>query len=296
MTLNYHHLRYFWLVAREGSLTRCARKLRVSPSALSAQIRQLEEQLGAALFARENRSLVLTESGRLALAHANDIFTAGDELLSLFREGKSKEATLTIGAEATLSRNFQESFVKPLLQDSNVRLRLIAAGRDELLSHLKNHALDLVLTNRQAPREAGGPWRSRRIARQPVGLVGRPRMKRFRLPRDLDGCRMILPSASSDIRAAFDDFCTQQNVRITVFAEVDDMATMRLLARDADAVALVPPVVVRDELLDGVLQEYGLVPGLFENFYAITIARRFEHPLLRALLARDEADVLDMGR
>jgi len=294
--LNYHHLRYFWAVAREGNLTRTARRLHVSQSALSAQIRQLEEQLGQPLFAREGRGLALTEAGRIALAHAETIFAAGGELLTTLREGRKRAHLLRIGAVATLSRNFQESFVSPLLGEPDIQLRLQSGSLEDLLARLGAHALDLVLSNRPVQREADRAWRCRRIAQQQVSLVGRPRARGFRFPQDLADQPMLLPGADSELRAAFDALCEQLGVAIRVLAEVDDMAMLRLLARDTDAIALLPSVVVRDELRSGALHEHCVVPGLVERFYAITVRRQFQHPLLPQLLAREEGEILAPGR
>lgn len=294
--LNYHHLQYFWEVARDGNLTRTARRLRVSQSALSAQIRQLEDALGEALFAREGRALRLTEAGRLALRYADDIFAAGGELVAVMRDGRRREHVLRVGAVATLSRNFQESFVKPLLSQADVALRLQSGSLDELLARLAAHALDVVLSNRPAQRDEAHPWRCRRLARQMVSLVGHRRARPLRFPEDAAGLPMLLPSADSEVRTAFDALCAERGVEVRVVAEVDDMAMMRLLARDADAVALLPSVVVRDELSSGALQEHCVVPGLYESFYAITVERRFQHPLLRGLLTRPEDELLAMGQ
>lgn len=294
MHLNYHHLHYFWAVAKEGHLTRTAKRLRVSPSALSAQIRQLEDQLGAELFARQGRSLVLTEAGRIALVYADEIFASGSELLATLRQGRREEHPLRIGAVATLSRNFQESFVKPWLGVANPRLVLVAGSLDDLLTRLATHALDLVLSNRPVQGDADRPWRCRRVARQPVSLVGRPRSTPFRFPDDLRDAPVILPGPDSDVRTAFDTLRDHLDLRLHILAEVDDMAMLRLLARDSGAMVLVPSVVVRDELTSGVLQEYCLVPGLYENFYAITVERQFQHPLLVSLLLRNENQILDI--
>lgn len=294
--LNYHHLQYFWAVAKEGNLTRVAKRLHVSQSALSVQIRQLEAELGQPLFRRERRALVLTEAGRIALAYAERIFSNGSELLSTLKDGQRRERTvLRIGAVATLSRNFQESFVKPLLSRDDVELVLQSAGLDELLSRLDVHALDLVLSNRSVPPDAERTWQCRRIARQPVSLVGRPRKRRrpFRFPEDLDGMRVLLPGRTSEVRARFDLLCDQTGIRTEVLAEVDDMAMLRLLARDTQELALVPTVVVRDELREGRLEEYCVVPDLHEQFYAITVKRHFQHPALKALLARTDAEILE---
>lgn len=292
--LNFHHLHYFWAVAKDGNLTRTAARLRVSQSALSAQIRHLEDALGEALFHRTGRTLALTEAGGVALEYAETIFGAGAELVATLQHGRRPEHALRVGAVATLSRNFQESFVKPLLDQHGVTLRLQSGRLDDLLASLADHDLDVVLSNRPTHRESGRAWRCRRIARQAVSIVGRPRAEPVRLDGGIESTPMILPGPDSEIRTEFDALCEQRGLTVHVLAEVDDMATMRLLARDTDAVALLPSVVVRDEIRRGELCEHSVVPGLFESFYAITVARRFQHPLLRSLLARDEAEVLAM--
>lgn len=293
--INFHHLHYFWAVAKEGNLTRTAERLRVAQSALSAQIRQLEESLGTSLFEREGRRLVLTEAGRIALTYADDIFATGGELVATLRHGRRPEDSFRVGAVSTLSRNFQESFIKPLLEQPRVRLRVEAGRLDDLLDRLVQHQLDVVLSNQPVRRETGRAWRSRRLARQAVSIIGRPRERRFRFPADLDGAPMILPTPGSDIRTEFDALCGKAGVTPLVSAEVDDMATMRLLARDTGALAVLPSVVVRDELRAGVLVEHGEVPGVFETFYAISVERHFQHPLMSLLLKRDEDALLSMN-
>lgn len=293
--LNYHHLHYFWAVAKEGSLTRAAQKLHVSQSALSTQIRQLETTLGQALFVRASRALHLTEAGRIALGYADSIFSAGQELVAVVRERLApNRQALRIGAVATLSRNFQDNLLRPLLLRDDVELALHSGSLAELLARLRVHTLDLVLSNRRVVATAEDPWRCKRVARQPVSLVGQPLKKRgaFRFPDDLARAPMLLPGRDSDVRAGFDLLCSQLGIRYRVLAEVDDMALLRLLARDSKGIALVPSVVVQDELHSGWLQEYCTVPDLHESFYAITVQRRFAPPLVRELLARTEDEVL----
>ncbi len=293
--LNFHHLHYFWAVAKEGNLTRAASLLHVSQSALSAQIRQLEEQLGQDLFARTGRSLQLTEAGQLALGYADSIFAAGAELTALMREGhRMQRQVLRIGAVATLSRNFQENFLRALLARDDVELVLHSGSLVDLLARLRVHTLDLILSNQRVHASTDNPWRCQRIARQPVSLVGKPRPKRkpFRFPEELAEVPLLLPGRDNDIRAGFDLMCDQLGIRYRLRAEVDDMALLRLLARDSDGVALLPTVVVQDELRSGLLVEYGVVPDLHENFYAISVQRHFSPPLIKALLKQSEADVL----
>ncbi|MFZ5440021.1 MAG: LysR family transcriptional regulator [Myxococcota bacterium] len=292
LELNFHHLRYFWAVAREGNLTRTAKQLRVAPSALSAQIRQLEEQLDEPLFTRDGRRLELTEAGKIALSFAEEIFSAGGQLVSTLREGREQRQSFRVGSVATLSRNFLRSFVAPLLEQPEVRVRLEAGSLDELLTRLSNHALDLVLSNRQPPRALERRYRCRRLARQPVSIVASRRPPRFRFPRDLEAHRVVVPGPESEVRTEFESLCERHQLEVNVMAEVDDMPTIRLLARDTDALAFVPTVVVRDELERGLLHELCVVPDVFETFYAITVDRRFQHPLLRSLLTRDEDALL----
>ena len=296
--LNFHHLHYFWAVAKEGNMTRAAARLHVSQSVLSTQIKLLEEQLGHALFNRVGRSLQITEAGRMTLTYAESIFTSGNELLAMLRDGAMHtRQVLRIGSVATLSRNFQENFVKPLLTRSDVELVLQSGSLEELLQRLRVHTLDVVLSNRRVHADTDHPWRCRSIARQPVSLVGKPLPKgrAFRFPQELAEVPLLLPGRDSDIRAAFDLMCEQYGLRCQVLAEVDDMALLRLLARDSGAVALLPSVVVRDELASGQLIEYCVVPDLIENFYAITVKRHFEPPLLKELLRRDDVDVLGIS-
>ena len=293
MHLNYHHLQYFWAVAKEGHLTRAASRLHVSQSALSSQIRLLERQLGHPLFVRERRRLTLTETGRVVLGYAENIFGLGAELLGVMAAGHGpQKQTLRVGSVATLSRNFQENFLRPVLSLADVQLVLESGSTQELLERLSVHKLDLVLSNRPVSGDAAHPWRCRRIARQPICLVGRPRKTRrpFRFPDDLRGQALLLPGRTSEIRTAFDLLCEELDLTVTVLAEVEDMAMLRLLARDSGRIALVPPLVVQDELRTRELQQYCVVPGLHETFYAITMQRRFQPPALRALLQQGASD------
>lgn len=285
-TLNYRHLRYFWMIAHENNLTRAAERLHVSQSALSIQLRKLEESLGQSLFERDGKRLILTEAGRMVLDYANAIFRAGDELLSLMHNRRSlARQVLRVGAVATLSRNFQAELLRPLLARSDVELVLRSGNLRELLAQMHNHTLDLVLSNHSVPRDADSSWQCHLLAEQSVSLIGRPLDDRaFEFPDDLARYALLLPSVESEVRAAFDFLMDQAGLRPTVIAEVDDMAMLRLLCRDSGNLTLVPPVVVRDELAAGLLVEHYRLPDLKERFYAITPSRQFPNALVRDLL------------
>jgi len=285
--LNYHHLRYFRVIARELSLTRAAEKLNLSAPALSIQLKQLEESLGHALFKRGKGGLTLTEAGRLAMDYADTIGKAGEELMDVMQNRpRGGRQVLRVGAVATLSRNFQLEFLKPALHRENVEVVIRSGALRELLVALHAHEVDLVLSNQPARRDAERPWHSHLLAEQPVSLVGVPawKKKKLRFPDDFRDVPVILPSMESNTRAAFDRLTAAAGARPRVMAEVDDMAMLRLLAREGEGLALVPPVVVRDEIESGVLVETHRIPQIRETFYAITPSRRFPNPLVGELV------------
>jgi len=293
MALNLNHLRYFWAIAHEGSLSRAAERLHVSPSALSIQLRKLEDQLGQPLFQREGRGLQLTEAGLIALDYADTVIETGNELLStLSGHREAPRPVLRVGAITTLSRNFQLGWLTPVLGRQDVQLSLRSGTMRELLAELQAHALDVVLSNRPAPRDARTPWRSRLLQEQPVALVSRTDVAAdgLRFPDDLASLPMVVPSLDSDVRAGFDHMLELAGIRPTLLAEVDDMAMLRLMARANPGVTLVPPVVVQGELESGVLVERCRVPDLTERFYAITLGRRYPNPLVQELLDRYSVD------
>ncbi|MEM1176061.1 MAG: LysR family transcriptional regulator [Pseudomonadota bacterium] len=284
--LNYHHLYYFWRVATEGKLTKVADDLHVAQSALSSQIRQLEASTGAALFDRQGRRLELTDVGRRVLDYANDIFTAGEELEAYLKRGEEREEQrLRIGMLTTLSRNFIDRLIMPWLADPMIRFSLQSDSLENLLDGLVHHQLDVALTNADVRGGDEQIWQSQLLARQAVSIVGPPDKKpATAFPAGYDSSRWVLPTRDNEIRRAFEAFCTQAQFTPVLEAEANDMAMLRLLARDSGAYAVLPTVVVNDEIRDGILVEYMRLPNVFESFYAITVKRRFESPALGALL------------
>jgi LysR family transcriptional activator of nhaA len=282
---NFHHLHYFWAVAHEGNLTRAAVRLHVSQSAVSMQIQKLEAELGHALFERRGKRLILTEAGRIALDHADAIFAHGRELESSLAGSGTSRDTLRVGSIATLSRNFQLGFLAPLFKRDDVEVVVRSGSFPDMLRLLEAHTLDVVLANIAPPRDASTSWVAHAIAKQSVSLVGRPtRKRRPKALRELLASEaLVLPSAESSIRVGFDALASRLGVRPRIAAEVDDMAMLRLLARERLGLAVVPPIVVQDELRSGVLVEVAPLP-LVETFFAITLTRRFPNPLLKTLL------------
>lgn len=285
--LNFHHLFYFWRVAKIGHLTRAAEELHIAQSALSSQIRQLEERLGEPLFARQGRRLVLTDAGQLACAYAENIFGLSQEMLGRL-QGRSEGVTrLRIGSVATLSRNYQENRIRPLLADPDVVLTLESGSLEDLLTRLIQHRLDVVLANETVPADPNRPFHCRFLGSQAISLVGPGTLWKpfsLRVPEDLGGVEIAVPGPRSALRAQFDAMCASANVTPRVRAEVDDMAMLRLIARDSGWVTVLPEVVVQDELRSGLLVCVGQSTLLQEHFYAITTPHRHRIDLLERLL------------
>lgn len=282
-TLNYNHLRYFHAVATEGHLGRAAEKLNLSQSALSVQVKQLEERIGHALFDRVGRRLELTEAGRIALDHADRIFAAGEDLLATLNQSRTDMSPLRVGALSTLSRNFQLQFLRPLLSRGDCGIVLKSGNTKTLLADLEQLKLDVVLTT-EIPQGAVSGLAAQKIAEQPVGIHGKPGLLNHdTLAELLKNAPLILPTESV-IRTGFENIAAKYGIRPRVVADVDDMAMLRLLARDGMGLAVAPAVVLADEIAQGLLSTAPFDLGVMEPFYAVTLPRKFPHPVLRELL------------
>jgi len=285
--LNLHHLRLFRAVAHDGTLTGAARALNLSQSALSTQIKALEAALGQDLFERRGRRLILTEAGRIALDHAESIFRTAEDLSATLRERGGGRRALRVGALATLSRNFQMQFLRPLIGRRDVEVVLRSGSQPELLRGLEAMALDVVLTNLAPARDAASRYLIQRIDEQPVSLIGTPE-RLGTAPRELrdllSKIPLILPTPETALRAGFDALIARLDISPQIAAEADDMAMLRLLVREDAGLAVIPPIVVRDELHTGRLSEAARLDGITETFLAVTLERRFPNPLLADLL------------
>ncbi|MEM9499364.1 MAG: LysR family transcriptional regulator, partial [Pseudomonadota bacterium] len=220
-TLNLHHLRLFRAVARDGTLTGAARALNISQSAVSTQIKSLETELGHDLFERRGRNLVLTEAGRIALDHADEIFRAAEDLAVTLRTAEVRRKALRVGALATLSRNFQIGFLEPIIGREDVEVVLRSGTQDSLLRGLDALIFDVVLTNLVPARDASSPYLVHRLAEQPVSLVA---SKARAVPPDmslhdtLSTYPLVLPTPETSLRAGFDALIERLGITLKVAA------------------------------------------------------------------------------
>ena len=285
--LNYHHLRYFHAIAREGTLTAAAARLGVSQSSVSVQLKQLEENLGQPLFHRQRKSLVLTEAGRIALDHAEAIFRTGQQLVATLQGlPADRRRVLRVGAVATLSRNFQLECLKPFIGRADVELVLRSGSLGDLLRSLQAHTLDLVLSNHAVKRDADNDWHNHLLATEPVALVGRKTkgQRKFRFPEDLAKQPVLLPTIDNAVRASFDLLMERAGIRPRIAAGGDGLALLRLGARAGAGLGRVPPGVVAGELQRAQLVVRHRFEDIRERFYAILPPRRYPNPLVEEIL------------
>ena len=296
--LNYHHLRHFWMIARHRSMTKAAAKLKISQSTLSEQLAELEDWLGQPLFDRRGRELHLTDAGRVALEHAETIFTTGHELITRFRQSdQNRQRSLRIGAVGPLSKNLQFDFIQPILADTRTKVVVVAGALDELTRQLHEHKVDLVLSNIPLRADQENNVFNHLLGEVPVFLVGGKNLKvaRPKFPQFLKDVPLFLPSRQSDVRADFDLMLANSGVEPFVHAEVDDMALLRLLALSGAGLALVSKIVVERELQSSKIKFMLRVPGLVEKYYALTFRKRFQNTWLAEIVAAFRARLRELA-
>ena len=284
--LNYHHFYYFWIIAQEMSVTRAAKRLRLSQSNLSAQLKEFESLLGHSLFDRVGQRLVLTESGKIAFDYANEIFQMGQEMMDHFEHRPIQKGikTIRVGAMSSLSQNLQIEFLSPLLKKSDVKLVALQGSLPDLVRQLKSHILDVVISNTPIRGEEEGVY-SHPLAEIPVFLVGVPGLKQSQLkfPESLNGLPLYLPAKGSQLRSECDAWLDRLSLKPKIKAEVEAMPLLRLFALSGEAHAIAPEIVVRNELKEKKLICYEKL-DFWESFYAITVSRKFPNELIEVLV------------
>ncbi len=297
--LNYHHLRHFWMIARHRNVTRAAEKLKISQSTLSEQLAELEDWLGQPLFDRRGRELHLTDAGRVALEHADTIFTSGHELITRFRQSSGqRQRVLRIGAVGPLSKNLQFDFIQPILADTRTKVVVVAGALDELTRQLQEHKVDLLLSNIPLRADQEQNIFNHQLGEVPVFLVGGKKLKLSpgKFPKFIKDVPLFLPSRQSDVRADFDLILANAGIEPFVHAEVDDMALLRLLALSGEGLALVSKIVVERELQSSNIKFMQRVPGLTEKFYALTVRKRFANAWLAEIVENFRARLKVLAR
>lgn len=285
--LNYHHLRYFWTVAKEGGLQQAADKLHVSPPSISAQIRELEEVLDVKLFRRSGRRNVLTDAGQIALRHADEIFGLGNDLVSSLKQRPTERAMkLHVGVADSLPKLITYEILKPALDLSAVHLVCREGKIDDLLAQLGTHRLDIVLADEPASSSVKFRAFNHRLGESAVTFCAAPSLaSRLRrgFPKSLDGAPALLPIENSPLRRALEAWFRARKVAPRVVAEFEDLALMKVMAAQEQGVVPVPSVVVQEAVDRYGLREIGAAENCRVEFFAITAERKITHPVVSLL-------------
>jgi len=286
--INFHHLRYFWAVAREGGMARAAEKLRVSQPSLSAQVHLLEDSLGQKLFERKGRSLALTEMGRLTFSYAEQIFDLGQEMVDALDDRPlGRPLRLSVGLGNVVSKRIAHRLIEPALRLSTpVHLEVIEGAPDRLVADLLVHRLDVVLADAPVPSTVGRPTFSQLLGSSGISLFAtRTLARRYRagFPKSLAGAALLLPTRETALRRTLDSWIERQRLRPHIAAEIEDSALLLAFGETGRGVFPAPTVLERDLCKRHGVEVVGRLPRLRESYYALTIERRLKHPAVVAI-------------
>lgn len=286
--LNFHHLHYFWVVAREGTITRASEELRLAPSTISEQIGRLEEALGVSLFRRVGRANVLTDSGQVVFRYAEEIFGLGRELVDYVRGRQLPRLHLRVGLSMVVPKLVAARLLEPalVLDQQPVHLICREAPAVALMADLAQHRLDLVITD--APLDAETPIRAfnHLLAECGVRLMGSPPLVetvREGFPASLDGAPLLLPTQETALRRLIDHWLDRLQLRPGIVAEADDAAFLLTFAQRGHGLMAVPEFICNEVATQYGLCVAGELEGVSERYYAISVQRQLRHPAVVAI-------------
>ena len=299
--LNYHHLYYFWTVAREGSIAVASRTLRLAQPTISAQIRVLEESLGSPLFVRAHRRLTLTDSGRVVFRYADEIFGLGRELVEALKERPlGRSMALNVGLTSVVPKLIAYRLIEPALAAAPVVAIHVFEDRfSQLLPRLANHELDVVLSDSPISAESNVRAFNHPLGTSGVTFFATPALAtkyRRKFPASLDGAPMLWPTAPSLLRRELERWFARIGVSPKIVADFDDSALLKVFGQAGRGVFVGPSVIE-----DAIVRQYdvaivGRTDEIVERFYAITVQRRIAHPAVTAICVSARTDLFPADR
>jgi len=297
--LNYHHLLYFWVVAREGSIAAATKKLHLTQPTISAQLRLLEESLGEKLFEKSGRSLVLTESGRIALRYADEIFALGRELRDTLRDRPTgRPIKVHVGIADVVPKLVAYRVLRPAFAAApEVEMICREASSEALFNLLGQHEVDLVLTDVPA---SGMPLRAYNhvLGESGTTFFAAPAIAasiRKRFPQSLANAPMLLPGASTQIRRALETWFDASGITPKRVGEFDDLALMTAFGRAGSGIFPGPTAIEREIESQYHVRVVGRLPEVKERFYAITAERKIKNPIVGAITSAARRELFEGG-
>lgn len=287
--LNFRHLMYFWMVAKEGSITRAAERLGLSVQTISTQLGQLERQLGYALLAPQGRSLTLTDAGRTALGYAEQIFHLGADLRRGLAETRAARPPLTVGVTDGVPKLFAFRLLADVTRAPlSVRLECREGGFDNLLGELALNRLDLVIADRSAPQLANLKLHSHLLATEEIDLYGTDDFHRLYaagFPGSINGAPILLPLRGDPLRPAIDAWFEARDLQPEVVGEFSDSALLKTFGRAGVGLFPAPAGMSEEIAAQYRARPIGKLQGVSETWYAISTQRRVQHPAISAIVA-----------
>ncbi|MCC5795449.1 MAG: LysR family transcriptional regulator [Chromatiales bacterium] len=288
--LNYEHLRYFWTVARLGSITEAAAELHLAPQTISGQIKLLEAEAPGPLLERSGRRLVLTDLGRTVAAHADEIFSRGQELSGILRGAAARGLRqLSVGVSDAMPKLVTWRILKPVFDDPpQVRVACREAELSRLLGDLAAHRCDLLLTTHPVGAETGMRVSNHLLGESDLVFFAAPalaRKLRSNFPGSLNGAPWLMPSEGTQARRILDGWCTEQDITPLIVGEFDDSGLKKTFGQAGLGVFTAPAAIRREIESQYKVRAIGTVPELRARYYAITAARRSAHPDVQRILS-----------
>ncbi len=286
---NFRHLHYFWVVAKEGSITRAAERLGLAVQTVSSQITLLEQAVGKALFTQQGRRLSLTEAGRLALTYADQIFLLGEQMQEALDQAGNLRTRLTVGISDSLPKLTAFRLLEVTTQLAiPVRLVCFEDQHEALLAELALHKLDVVLSDRTLATGSTLRVFSHLLFESEMLVVGSRELaqkwgKNF--PKGLKGAPLLLPARNNALRAKIDDWLEVNGVHPDVVGEFEDNALLNTFGRRGLGLFFAPAALAADLAEQLQAEVVGRVPEVREQFYAISNERKIQHPAVEAILA-----------
>ena len=287
-SFNYKHLYYFWVVAKEGGISRAAEKLDMAVQTVSAQVRELERALGYALLKPAGRGLVLTDAGQAAMQQADLIFQLGEGLPARVRDAASVPAVrLAVGISDGLPKLVVRRLLQPALLEPNLRLLCHEGEFDDLLGDLALHRLDVVLSDRPAPVNPNIKLYSHAMGSLTMAWYGTATMVKTaadNFPQSLADVPVLLPTGHTAVRARLDHWFEQRAIRPRVVGEFEDSALLKTFGASGMGVFPACEWVHDDLLAHYLVQRLGPCDGVTDHFFAIGTEKKVQHPLVQRLL------------
>lgn len=286
--LNYHHLLYFWTVAKEGSIARASEKLRLTQATISAQISAFERTLGEKLFNRVGRRLVLTETGRVAFRYADEIFTLGREFMDTLKgRPTGQPLRFRVGVADVLPKLIAQRLLEPAFQISQpLRVMCHEGKTDSLLAQLILHELDLVLTDSSVGSGIKVRAFNHLLGECGVSIFAAPKLAaqyRRQFPRSLDGAPFLLPTDNTAMRRSLNLWFDQQNIQPLIVGEFEDSALLKVFGQLGKGLFAAHSAIDTEVEQQYGVQLVGRIGGIRERFYAISVERKLKHPAVIAI-------------